>query len=43
MEIAVIKLEDEKYEKLSQDEVQEFIDKVLPKEEESEEENSEEE
>ena len=34
MEIAVIKLEDEKYVKLSQEEVQKFIDDVIPKEEE---------
>ena len=36
VEIAVIKLEDEKYEKLAQDEVQKFIDEVIPKEEEEE-------
>ena len=34
VEIAVIKLEDEKYVKLSQEEVQKFIDDVIPKEEE---------
>ena len=37
VEIAVIKIEDEKYVKLSQDEVQAYIDKVLPAEEEEEE------
>jgi proteasome alpha subunit len=44
VEIAVIKIEDEKYVKLSQDEVQNYIDEVLPKEdeEESEQEESEE-
>jgi len=42
VEIAVIKIEDEKYVKLSQDEVQEYIDKVLPDEEEEEETESEE-
>lgn len=36
VEIAVIKIEDEKYEKLSQEEVQKYIDEVLPKEEEEE-------
>ena len=42
VEIAVIKLEDEKYEKLPQDEVQKYIDKVIPKEEEEESEETEE-
>ena len=37
VEIAVIKIEDEKYVKLSQDEVQKYIDEVLPKEEEEDE------
>ena len=37
VEIAVIKIEDEKYVKLSQDEVQEYIDKVIPEEEEEDE------
>ena len=36
VEIAVIKIEDEKYEKLSQEEVQKYIDEVLPQEEEEE-------
>ena len=44
VEIAVIKTEDEKYVKLSQDEVQKYIDEVLVEEEEEEvEEESEEE
>ena len=42
VEIAVIKIEDEKYVKLPQDEVQAYIDKVLPAEEEEEEAESEE-
>ncbi len=37
VEIAVIKIDDEKYVKLSQDEVQKYIDEVLPKEEEEDE------
>ena len=36
VEIAVIKTEDEKYVKLSPDEVQKYIDEVLPKEEKEE-------
>ena len=36
VEIAVIKIEDEKYEKFSQEEVQKYIDEVLPQEEEEE-------
>ena len=42
VEIAVIRLDDEKYEKLPKDEVQKYIDSVLPKEEEEEEEETEE-
>ena len=43
VEIAVIKIEDEKYEKLPRDEVQKYIDEVLVEEEEESEEDSEEE
>ncbi len=43
VEIAVIKIEDEKYVKLSKDEVQKYIDEVLVEEEEEKEEESEEE
>ena len=43
VEIAVIKIEDEKYVKLSQDEVQKFIDDVIPKEEEEEDDENEDE
>ena len=39
VEIAVIKIEDEKYVKLSQDEVQKYIDEVLVEEEEEVEES----
>ena len=42
VEIAVIKIEDEKYVKLSQEEVQKYIDEVLVEEEEDVEEESEE-
>jgi proteasome alpha subunit len=42
VEIAVIKIEDEKYVKLSQDEVQKYIDEVLVEEEEESEEEIEE-
>ncbi|MBR1611453.1 MAG: proteasome subunit alpha, partial [Methanobrevibacter sp.] len=40
VEIAVIKIEDEKYVKLSQEEVQKYIDEVLVQEEEEAEEES---
>ena len=42
VEIAVIKIEDEKYVKLSQEEVQNYIDQVLVEEDDEESEDSEE-